>query len=519
MRYNMKTKKIVFKAVIFSVFATLFMTTCANPFLHDREENSAPGTPTGLTIITGTNNITLSWDSVSGADGYHIYRGVFLDEDFDQVGTSATTSYSIAGSSANYYYYYKVAAYNANGTGSLSEPVSSATVLVGMPTGITAVASGTSIVISWTAVTNATGYRIYRDTSSTGTFAEVGTTATTSYTNTGLSAGTTYYYKVAAYNSVKTGTQSSYYSATIAPSTPANLSVAMGSAQTSIVISWSSVTGATGYRVYRNTSSTGTFTQVGTSTTNSYTNTGVTATTTYYYKVAAYNGGGESPQSSASSGQNNGSAPLTAPANLTTTASTYNSISLSWDSVTGATGYNIYRSSSSSGAFIYIDSTNGTTYTNSGLSTGTIYFYKVAAYNGSGTGPQSSTVSQSTQYSSSYTLSISGTPRIGQQLTVSTGGTGWTDTTIVWCFASSAEGDLESDGRRHFYTITSGTSTTYTIQSTNVNVTINGVSTSVSLVGKYIRAFRRHPSGTWEQTVSGTVYRTFPSNFLGPIQP
>jgi len=508
----MKTKRFIFSAVIFAMFAALFLTACANPFLHDREENSAPGTPTGLTIITGTNSITLSWDSVSGADGYYIYCGVFLDEDFDQVGTSATTSYSIAGSSANYYYYYKVAAYNANGTGSLSEPVSSATVLVGMPTGVTATASGTSIVISWNAVTNATGYRIYRSSSSTGTFAVIGTSTTTSHTDTGLSTGTTYYYKVAAYNGVREGTQSSYYSATIAPSTPTGLST-FAASTTSITISWSSVTGATSYYIYRSTDPSGPFTQVGTSTTNSWTNTSISTNTTYYYKVAAYNSGGESPQSSASSGQNNGSAPQTAPANLTTTASTYNSISLSWDPVSSGTitGYYIYRSSSSSGVFIYVGTTTATTYTNSsGLSTGTIYFYKVAAYNSSGTGPQSGVVSQSTQYSSQYTLSISGTPKVGQTLTASTDGTGgWTDSTITWCFASSAEGDLESDGRRHFYTISSGTSTSFTIPSTG---TKNGV--TVSLVGMYIRAFRRHPSGTWAQG----SYNTFPSNFIGPIQ-
>jgi len=51
--------------------------------------------------------------------------------------------------------------------------------------------------------------------------------------------------------------------------------------------------------VYRSTSSIGTFTEVGTSKTTSYTNTGLTASTTYYYKVAAYNNGGTGEQSNA----------------------------------------------------------------------------------------------------------------------------------------------------------------------------------------------------------------------------
>jgi hypothetical protein len=56
---------------------------------------------------------------------------------------------------------------------------------------------------------------VYRSSSSTGTYSNVGTSTSTTYTNTGLSAGTTYYYKVAAYNSAGTGSQSSYiYAAT-----------------------------------------------------------------------------------------------------------------------------------------------------------------------------------------------------------------------------------------------------------------------------------------------------------------
>jgi len=85
------------------------------------------------------------------------------------------------------------------------------------PAGVTKKAStSSSITISWPSVSGATGYYIYRSTSSTGTFTQIGTSTTASYTNTGLSAGTTYYYKVAAYNSKGTGTQSAAFSATTA---------------------------------------------------------------------------------------------------------------------------------------------------------------------------------------------------------------------------------------------------------------------------------------------------------------
>lgn len=82
------------------------------------------------------------------------------------------------------------------------------------PTGVTASAqSSSSIRVSWNPVSGATGYYVYRSTSSSGSFSQVTTTSSTSWTNTGLSANTTYWYRVAAYNSRGTGSQSSSTSA------------------------------------------------------------------------------------------------------------------------------------------------------------------------------------------------------------------------------------------------------------------------------------------------------------------
>lgn len=93
------------------------------------------------------------------------------------------------------------------------------------PTGLTAnAASSTSILLGWTAVPGATGYKIYRGTASG--FATTGTahaeTSTASYSDTGLTASATYYYKVVPTNSVvSAGTPSAEVSATTtAASTP-----------------------------------------------------------------------------------------------------------------------------------------------------------------------------------------------------------------------------------------------------------------------------------------------------------
>jgi len=96
-----------------------------------------------------------------------------------------------------------------------------------------------------------------------------------------------------------------------APSTPTGLSAtAVSSSQ--INLSWNAVSGATGYDIYRSTSAGGTFTRLGSEptisggSTTSYSDTGLSAGTTYYYKVSALNASGESAASSAVSATTSG---------------------------------------------------------------------------------------------------------------------------------------------------------------------------------------------------------------------
>jgi hypothetical protein len=94
------------------------------------------------------------------------------------------------------------------------------------PSGVTAAAQGeTSIQLTWSAVTGAASYIVERAQGATGgTFAQVATPAAATYTDNGLTAGTTYRYRVAA----TAGTQTSAFSteATATTSTPAGPKVA-----------------------------------------------------------------------------------------------------------------------------------------------------------------------------------------------------------------------------------------------------------------------------------------------------
>ena len=92
--------------------------------------------------------------------------------------------------------------------------------------------------------------------------------------------------------------------------------------------------------------------------------------------------------------------PSTAPSNLSATAVSTSQINLSWaDNTTNETGFRIERSGSSGGPYAQIATvgTNVTTYSNTGLSAGTIYYYRVKASNADGASTYSNTASATTQ--------------------------------------------------------------------------------------------------------------------------
>jgi uncharacterized repeat protein (TIGR02543 family) len=146
------------------------------------------------------------------------------------------------------------------------------------------------VKVSWSYAGSATSYRIYRATSAAGKYTLVYKAKSTarSWTNTGLITGKTYYYKVYPVAAGKVYKHSKYLYAKPIPATP---TVKLAKVTTkSIRISWTGVSGATKYQVYRAVGSTGKYTLVytGSSKTRYWTNTGLTKGKTYYYKVRAY---------------------------------------------------------------------------------------------------------------------------------------------------------------------------------------------------------------------------------------
>ena len=156
-----------------------------------------PAVPTGLAASAGQTDVSLSWNAVSGATGYDIYRGMSSGgESFD---TSVTgTSYNDTAVTAGSTYYYRSAPSTRPAGAALSGEVSARVPRVpAVPTGLGASAGQTNVSLTWNAVSGATGYDIYRGTSSGGETLDTSVTGT-SYNDTAVSACTAYYYEVTA---------------------------------------------------------------------------------------------------------------------------------------------------------------------------------------------------------------------------------------------------------------------------------------------------------------------------------
>ena len=118
--------------------------------------------------------------------------------------------------------------------------------------------------------------------------------------------------------------------------------------------------------------------------------------TTYYYKVAAVNAVGTGPQSGEANATPQPAATVpSAPQGLTATGSN-GAVQLSWSAPASnggaaVTSYNVYRGTTAGGegSTPVATGVTGTSFTDSPLTNGTTYYYKVAAVNAVGTGPQS----------------------------------------------------------------------------------------------------------------------------------
>ena len=251
---------------------------------------AAPVVKIGNSATSGKPMLT--WNAVSGATSYKVYRATSQNGTYSLLGTVTTTSYINTGAKDGVTYYYKVKAVNSAGESAFSNTVSGQSKSVTPKPSAPVVKIGHSAtsgkpMLTWNTVDGAASYKVYRATAKSGAYSVINTTKALTYTNTGAALGTTYYYKVEALDAAgKSLGFSDVVEGKVAPVLAVGYSSVSGKPQ----LTWKAIPGATEYQVYRSTQQNSGYTKINTTTSTSYVNTGAKANTTYYYKIVAVKG-------------------------------------------------------------------------------------------------------------------------------------------------------------------------------------------------------------------------------------
>ena len=336
---------------------------CEKPYLYI--ENDSKGKP------------ALSWDSVFGAKQYTVYRATSENGKYTKLGTTKKLTYTDTKAKPGISYYYKIV---ANGVkSSYNSAYSDAVfcgVICGTPTVTAKVDSTTGKPsLSWKKVDGAASYGIYRKLEGENGFYFLKEVTGTSFVDTTAPIDTKCEYIVQAWGDVEE------LDSDLSKAVSATSGIAKPAAKGSIdavsgkpVLSWDAVEGAVKYEIYRSTKSNKSYTKIATVEGLSYTDETVSAGKTYYYKVVAIGAVSKSAESAYVKLTGKCATP-----EISVTNDAKGKPYLSWEKVSGAKKYTVYRATSENGKYTKLGTTTKAYYTDSKATAGKTYFYKVIA--------------------------------------------------------------------------------------------------------------------------------------------
>ncbi|MBN1676687.1 MAG: fibronectin type III domain-containing protein [Kiritimatiellae bacterium] len=286
-------------------------------------DSVGPTAPSGLSATAiATNRIDLSWsDNSADETGFKVDRRQSGATEWVRIATPGedTEAYPDTDLPASTKFYYKLKAYNAEGDSAYTA-VADATTPVGgavpaAPSGLTAAAvSSSRIDLAWSDNSgDEAGFQIDRRQSGATEWVQIAAPGpdTESHSDTGLPADTKFYYRVKAHNAYGESAYTAVTNATTLaesdpqtiPTAPAELS-ATAMAADRIDLSWTdSSDNEDGFKIDRRQSGLTEWVQIAAvaSNTVSHSDTGLPASTLFYYKAKAHNGAGDSLYSNTAS--------------------------------------------------------------------------------------------------------------------------------------------------------------------------------------------------------------------------
>ena len=329
-------------------------------YLLEITGSTAPETVSTIISSEEDTSVTFTWNEALDAEEYvaeliGVQSMVCSGNSCTFYGLSPDTTYS-----------FQVKASNIIGDSPWSNTVSATTKLLATPQYLIAVPASDSISLSWSEVDGATSYQVEAD----GNI--IDTTSLPTYTHTGLSSETRVIYRIKA---ISASGESAWSCITSAETLPVPPDVPQGltavASKDTITLSWSAVTGITGYNVEVD----GAVIDNGTAAT--YTDEKLDPFTTHTYRVRAINESVESDWSYPITVTTAPGSPR-APEDIYVT-NTRSSAIISWESIGGAVSYDleIFDGTNTS----VINNITGTTYTHRRAATGIEYVYRIRCTN------------------------------------------------------------------------------------------------------------------------------------------
>ncbi len=251
-------------------------------------------TPVISSLTLGTTGVNVKWSAVSGAAKYRVFYKQSGATSWTKAGDTTSTAYTVDSLNSGKTYYFTVRCVNAAGTAFTSGLNSTGNSIrfVKAPVLSSVQNTATGTTLKWQASSGATKYRVFYKVSGESSWTKAGDTTATSYTVNGLVSGKTYIFTARCLNTTGTSFTSNFYSAGKSIVFLSRPSVSAAQATRGVKVTWSKVTGATGYAVYRKVSG-GSWIKIKTissGSTVSYTDTTGTSGTRYYYTVRATKG-------------------------------------------------------------------------------------------------------------------------------------------------------------------------------------------------------------------------------------
>lgn len=339
-----------------------------------------------------SSKINLSWQiPTTNEDGFYIERSSDGNEWIQIDDTPGRIlSYSDITVTGNETFWYRISAYNSIGNGDPSDPVVVATLLG--PDNLEAVApSMTEVELTWSDnAEGENGFKIERhDDNSDWTELGIHVGANQArFLDSGLSSGTNYYYRVRAFNSTGHSDYSEESSVVTPgpPAQPTNPSIEILSA-TELKVKWVDNSGnEDGFEIERKTGAGGEWFRISTTSPDveSFTDSDLTRSTTYFYRIRAFNALGGYSDYSDEVSATTPDVPPSAPGNLAVEAASAYQINLTWeDRSDNEVGFELERRTGAQSEWNLVADieANSVHYEDQGLLPNTAYSYRLRAYN------------------------------------------------------------------------------------------------------------------------------------------